>query len=174
MFDDNQIAWLESELADAPKDKALLLAMHNPVYSADGYHHGSLYLTRVLDSAIERTGRIPDMFLAGHVHNYQRFTRTWKGRDIPYLVVGTGGFWQLYALPKVGGEKIKPPFPIPNTDVILENYCDDRHGYLRLEVSEQTLKADFLSVPRPQEAWSAPAVVQDSFTIDLRNHRLLR
>src|SRR5215472_4397619 len=79
VFDDNQIAWLESELASAPKDKALLLTMHNPVYSADGYHHGSTYLSRVLDGAIERTGRIPDAFLAGHVHNYQRFTRSWKG-----------------------------------------------------------------------------------------------
>jgi hypothetical protein len=174
LFDDNQIAWLESELAEAPKDKALLLAMHNPVYSADGYHHGSLYLTRVLDGVIERTGRIPDAFLTGHVHNYQRFTRTWKDREIPYLVVGTGGYWQLYALPKVDGEKIKTPLAIPNTDVTLENYCDDRHGYLRLEISEQTLTANFLSVPRPQEAWSAPAVVQDSFTLDLHNHRLLR
>lgn len=174
IFDDNQIAWLESELANAPKDKALLLAMHNPVYSADGYHHGSTYLTRVLDGAIERTGRIPDAFLAGHVHNYQRFTRIWKDREIPYLVVGTGGFWQLYALPKVGGEKIKPPLAIPNTDVTLENYCDDRHGYLCIDVSKEILKANFFSVPRPQEAWSAPAVMQDSFTLDLRTHRLLR
>ena len=174
VFDDNQIAWLESELVNAPKDKALLMAMHNPVYSADGYHHGSAYLTRVLDGAIERTGRIPDAFLAGHVHNYQRFTRTWKDREIPYLVVGTGGFWQLYTMPLVSGAKIKPPLAIPNTDVTLENYCDDRHGYLRLDVSEGTLKADFLSVPRPQEAWSAPAVVQDSFTLDLHTHRLVR
>lgn len=79
-----------------------------------------------------------------------------------------------YALPKVGGEKIKPPFAIPNTDVTLENYCDDRYGYLHIEVSEQTLKVNFFSVLRPQEAWSASAVVQDSFTLDLRNHRLLR
>lgn len=174
MFDERQRAWLEAELAQAPTNKALLLAMHNPVYSADGYHSGSPYLAEVLDRAIERTGRIPDAFLAGHVHNYQRFTRFWRNREIPYLVVGTGGFWQLYSLLKVGGEKITTPFAIPNTDVTLEHYCDDRHGYLLLEVSEQTLKAQFLTVPRPQEAWSAPAVVHDAFTLDLREHRLLR
>ena len=174
MFDEKQVAWLESELAEAPRDKALLLAMHNPIYSADGYHHGSTYLTGVLDSAIERAGRVPDLFLAGHVHNYQRFTRSWKNREIPYLVAGTGGFWQLYALPEVGGKKITTPFAVPNTDVTLENYCDDHHGYMRLEVSPQTLKVAFLSVPRPHEAWSAPAVVQDSFTLDLQEHRLLR
>lgn len=174
MFDEHQLAWLEAELAQAPTDKALLLAMHNPVYSADGYHSGSSYLAGVLDRAIERTGRIPDAFLSGHVHNYQRFTRFWKDREIPYLVVGTGGFWQLYSLLKVSGEKITTPFAIPNTDVTLEHYCDDRHGYLLLDVSEQMLKANFLTVPRPQEAWSAPAVVHDTFTLDLREHRLLR
>jgi hypothetical protein len=174
MFDDQQIAWLESELAQAPTDKALLLAMHNPVYSADGYHSGSPYLAAVLDRAIERSGRIPDAFLAGHVHNYQRFTRSWKDREIPYLVVGTGGFWQLYSLLKSGGEKIVTPFSIPNTDVTLENYCDDRHGYLHLDINEQTLKATFLTVPRPQESWSAPAVVHDSFVLDLHTHHLIR
>jgi hypothetical protein len=174
MLDEHQIAWLESELAQAPADKALLLAMHNPVYSADGYHSGSPYLATTLDRAIERSGRVPDAFLAGHVHNYQRFTRTWKEREIPYLVVGSGGFWQLYSLLNVRGGKIKTPLVIPNTDVTLENYCDDRHGYLLLEVSEHALNAKFLSVPRPQEAWSAPAVVHDSFTLDLHEHRLLR
>lgn len=174
MLDSNQEAWLESELAQAPTDKALIVAMHHPIYSAENYHSGSSSLGALLDRAIETSGRVPDAVLAGHAHNYQRFIRAWRDREIPYLVIGAGGFWQLYPLLTPQNEKPAIPLHIKDTDVTLENYCDDRHGYARFEVTGQTLKAVFLTVPRPQESWRTPAVIHDSFTLDLRSHRLQR
>ena len=174
MIDDNQTAWLESELAQTPQDKALIVAMHHPVYSAEGFHSGSTHMGEVLDRAIDRSGRFPDIVLSAHAHNYQRFTRSWREREIPYFVIGAGGFWQLYPVLLVQNEKPQVPFHIADTDVTLENFCDDRHGYARIEVTNELLKGDFLTVPRPQERWRSPAVVHDSFTLDLRTHRLIR
>src|SRR5215210_387521 len=59
-LDDDQVAWVTSELNDAPRDKALLVAMHHPIYSADSYHSGSAYMGGVLDQAIGESGRTPD------------------------------------------------------------------------------------------------------------------
>jgi len=72
-LDNYQIAWFESELAAAPTGKALIVAMHHPIYSADQYHAGSQYMGQLLEQAIQKTGRTPDVIFAGHVHNYQRF-----------------------------------------------------------------------------------------------------
>ncbi len=47
-----------------------------------------------LDAAFAKAGRWADIVLAGHVHDYQRFTRkvASNGRQIPYLVAGAGGY----------------------------------------------------------------------------------
>ncbi|HEV8463177.1 MAG TPA: hypothetical protein VGQ38_20995, partial [Gaiellaceae bacterium] len=34
----------------------------------------------------------PDVVLSGHAHLYQRYTRKVDGREIPYVVAGSGGF----------------------------------------------------------------------------------
>ncbi|MBV9711777.1 MAG: metallophosphoesterase [Ktedonobacteraceae bacterium] len=172
-LDSNQIAWFETELANAPQDKALIVAMHHPIYSADTYHSGSTYMGQILDSAIAYTGRIPDAVFAGHVHNYQRFTRKIQGRDVPYIVAGAGGYWHLHYMLKVQGAPIQPPYEFPDMGVILEQYCEDRHGYLLMEANGKTLKGSYFSVPRPQEPWRNPAQLVDSFTLDLQTHQLL-
>src|SRR5207302_1609965 len=38
-----------------------------------------------------KAGMFPDLFLSAHAHNYQRYTRRIGGKQIAYLVVGTGG-----------------------------------------------------------------------------------
>lgn len=163
----DQLDWFASELKAAPKNKALLVAAHHPAYSLDNYHSGSTKLGQVLDAAVQKAGRVPDAVLAGHVHNYQRFTRTVKGRKVPYLVVGAGGYWHLHNMQSDQGHSITTPFPVPGSDVTLESYCDDRHGYLRLEVTPKALTGDYFSVPRPHESWSKPAQRVDSFTVPL-------
>lgn len=172
-LDNNQLAWFETELANAPQDKALIVAMHHPIYSADTYHSGSAYMGQILDQAIEHSGRTPDAVVAGHVHNYQRFTRTLNERAVPYIVAGAGGYWHLHYMLKVQGAPIQTPYTFPDMGVTLEKYCDDRHGYLLMEVSAQTLKGSYFSVPRPQESWRAPAQLVDTFTLDLQAHRLI-
>src|SRR5712692_5513050 len=45
-----------------------------------------------IDAACTETGLWPDVVLSGHAHLYQRFTRKMKvGREIPYVVAGSGG-----------------------------------------------------------------------------------
>ncbi len=171
-LDNNQIAWFESELTNAPQDKALIVAMHHPIYSADTFHSGSKYMGQILDAAIEHTGRIPDAVFAGHVHNYQRFNRTIQGRTVPYIVAGAGGYWNLHYMLKVQGAPIKPPYEFPDMGVTLEQYCEDRHGYLLMEIDGKTLKGSYFSVPRPQEPWRNPAQLVDSFTLDLHTHQI--
>ena len=76
---------------------------------------------------------------------------------------------------KPNGVPIQTPYPMPapDTGVMLESYLDTRHGYMRMEVTAQILKGEYFSVPRPQESWSAPAVLVDSFTLDLKQHKVV-
>lgn len=172
-LDDDQIAWFEAELTEAPTDKALIIAVHHPVYSADTHHSGSRYIGELLNAAIAKTKRIPDLVLNAHVHNYQRFTRQLDGRSIPYIVAGAGGYWHLHeVIRQDSGAKIDVPFFISDMEVTLENYCDDRHGYLRFEVTPETITGTYFAVPRPQEPWSAPSLEIDRFVLDLKTHQI--
>jgi hypothetical protein len=173
-LDDGQITWLGSELRGASQEKALLVAMHHPIYSGDERHSGSEYMGGVLDRAIEDTGRTPDAVFTGHVHNYQRFTRRRDSREVPYIVAGAGGYWHLHYVKKHLGVEVDTPFSAQDPNVRLESYCDDRHGYLRLEVTAQMLRGAYFAVPRPQESWRNPARQVDMFALDLRHHRLIQ
>ena len=171
-MDNDQIAWLQAELKGAPPDKALIVSMHHPIYSLDTYHSGSVYMGTILDQAIQESMRTPDAVFAGHVHNYQRFTRSLNSRDVPYIVAGAGGYWNLHYMQKVNGAAIQAPYQIPGEDVTLASYCDNYHGYLLMEVDKQTLKGQYYSVPRPQASWNAPAQLVDSFTLNLQTHKM--
>ena len=128
----------------------------------------------MLEQAIAKTGRVPDAIFSGHVHNYQRFTSTINGRDVPFIVAGAGGYWNLHTMQKdQQGNALQAPYTFPDSGATLERFCADRHGYMRVEVTPQTLKGEYFSVPRPQESWSAPATLVDAFTLDLNTHRLV-
>jgi len=172
-FDDDQIKWFKDELSNAPKDKALIVTVHHPAYSADMYHSGSKVIEETLDNAFSESGRFADVILTGHVHNYQRFTRTVGDRDIPYLVVGAGGYWHLhYMQNQPNGEPLQVPYTMPDSGTVLENYCENRHGYLIMQVTPDSLSGTYYTVPRPHESWRAKSQVFDSFTLDLGKHRL--
>lgn len=166
-LDQDQIAWLETELAQAPPDKALLLTMHHPLYSLDAVHSGSAYLHGVLDDAIARSSRAPDAIFTGHVHNYQRFTRTLNGRALPVVVAGGGGYHNLHTVVSPA----PPPCPVPDApDVTFESYCDNRFGYLKLTLTATQLTGDYYAVPGFGDPSQAQATHFDSFTLDLRAH----
>jgi hypothetical protein len=76
VIEPDQAAWLASELKAAPAGVPLIVALHHPPYSADAFHGGSALMGEVLDAAFQASGRTPDLVLSGHVHDYQRFTRT--------------------------------------------------------------------------------------------------
>jgi hypothetical protein len=168
----DQIEWFTNELASADPEKALIVACHHPVYSADAHHGGSAYMAGVINDAIAASNRTPDMVLTGHVHDYQRWTRTTGDRQVPYLVVGAGGYWHLHYLAKdAHGQPLQMPWTPPGSDATLESACDDRHGFLRLAVSKTTITGVYTSVPRPQESWrNGPVTAVDTFSVDLQAH----
>ena len=172
--DDEQSAWLTEELRAAPPEDALIVALHHPVFSTSDEHIGNTHLGEVLDAAAEQAGRLPDIVLTGHVHNYQRFTRRYQQREIPYLVAGAGGHSPLTRIAPYEGKELPQPWQVPsNPDITLERYAADRHGYLRLAATAAALHGEYVTVPRPHESWhNGPAKVHDAFTIDLRDHRV--
>jgi hypothetical protein len=166
----NQIAWLISELHNAPQEKALIVSMHHPIYSADVMHSGSAYMAGVLDEAIGQAQRWPDLVLAGHVHNYQRYTRTLADREMPYLVAGAGGYWHLHRMARdAQGNPLPTPYPIAGSDMTLVSYCANRHGYLLMEATPAVLKGFYYAVPTAGQDQQSASLI-DSFTLDWHRH----
>jgi hypothetical protein len=144
-----QIQWLVDELKAAPKGKALIVAVHHPLYSAYGAHPGSQHLQGVLDSACTKAGRIPHLILSGHVHNYQRFTGQLSTKQLPCIVAGAGGYnARLHTLANIF-HKTKLPIAMKGSGGVLENFCDANHGYLRIQVTATMIQCDYYAVPNP-------------------------
>lgn len=167
----DQAAWLLGELKDAPKDRALIVALHHPPLSADAHHGASKPMRDLLDNAFRDAGRLPDLVLSGHVHTYERFTRPMpKAATLTYVVAGAGGYPHLHTLARVNGA---PP-PIPWTDsasgITLEHYSEHhRHGFLRLAVTPTQVNGTYTTLPRPQESWSTGPVEEiDQFSLQIR------
>src|SRR5579862_2221811 len=86
VIEQDQREWLVGELKAAPVGKALIVALHHPPYSCDAHHGGSEAMGKILDAAFTAADRCADLVLSGHVHDYQRFSRTFWGKQIPYIV----------------------------------------------------------------------------------------
>lgn len=138
----DQAAWLTSELAAAPRGVPLIVALHHPPYSADAFHGGSARMGQVLDAAFASAGRTPDLVLSGHVHNYQRFTRTTpSGRAIPYVVSGNGGYHNLHRLARDAAAGVGL------TDGVTFEFGDDVNwGFLTCTSDGTILRARYTSV----------------------------
>jgi hypothetical protein len=101
---EDQREWFVGELEAAPKGKPLMVCLHHPPYSVDAHHGGSASMGELLDTAFGEAQRWPNIVASGHVHDYQRFTRTVTVNEvgdphqITYLVVGNGGYHNLHAL----------------------------------------------------------------------------
>jgi acid phosphatase type 7 len=171
----NQRDWFFQELSTADKNKAIFVCMHHPIFSGDRTHSGSPAMKELLDKAVEEAGVHPDIVFAAHVHNYQRFTRTIKDRQFPYIVAGAGGYWHLHPMAEFQGSKVTPPFrPKIDTDVVLEQYVDNTHGFLRVEVEGDTVTCRYLAVRRSFEPSNTPARVADLFQVHLNTNKLER
>ena len=124
----DQLRWLTGELSDTPPDVTLIVALHQPVYSADVTHGSNLALVDVLDACAAAAGRGPDAVLCGHAHLYERFTRRHAGREIPYVVAGAGGYPELHPLGRGVGSLPARFAGVP--DVTLDAYEDSAHGFM--------------------------------------------
>ena len=158
----DQSAWLVGELKAADPNLPLIVALHHPPYSADAHHGSSPAMRSLLDGAFQQSGRIPDMVMTGHVHDYQRFTRTIDGRQVPYVVAGAGGYHNLHTMASgaAAGMQVMP-------DCVLDQFAADRWGFLRLSVTaaDGVITANYIGVDK---AGAASAV--DSFKLDTRAH----
>jgi hypothetical protein len=171
----DQQDWFTEELRAADPNKPLIIAMHHPVHSLDKYNSGSKAMAQVLNDAVQKSGRSPELVFAGHVHNYQSFTVAARdGQVTPFIVLGNSGFHNLTPMAKVGSKDIVTPFRAPNDEnVILQKYLDDRFGFLRLEISADIVDIQTYTVPRPQEAWRTPPRLFDRIRFDWRERKIL-
>jgi acid phosphatase type 7 len=167
-----QTGWLISELKTLPRDVPLIVTLHHPIYSADNQHSGSTHMKELLESAATSAGRHPDMIIAGHVHDYQRLTKTLPdGSQVPYLITGAGGYPHLHPIRKVNGEKMIPPVLFDdkeNDPVTLNRYSDDNHGFMRAEITPDLFTGRYYTVPRPQEPFSKGSTLIDYFEYEWR------
>jgi acid phosphatase type 7 len=170
----DQEKWFIEELKTAQKlraDKAIIVCLHHSAYSADTNHGSSLRMQTFLNSAFETADVYPDAVFSGHVHNYQRFTKTYAyGKVVPFIIAGAGGYDLLHRIAYNGETGFPDDSPLFD-DVTLENYCDYAHGFLKIiiEKSEDSfsLRGDYnvISIVDNNESSS---FVFDSFNIDLK------
>ncbi|MCX8256277.1 hypothetical protein RHAL1_02404 [Beijerinckiaceae bacterium RH AL1] len=158
-IDDDQRAWFHKEMAEAAKDKALIVALHHPVYSFDDHHSGSSTMGKELQDAINATKRVPNMVLSAHVHDYQRIELDIGGRTIPFFVIGNGGYWNLHHLAAAVG------YQDPETEAKLVSGVDTHHGFMTFEIGRTVINGNFTTVPRPQDSWSDPKAYNMKFDV---------
>lgn len=132
-IDSNQQQWLTNEFATAPKDLPLILALHHPIYSFDIFHSGSSKMADALENAIRDTGRVPNLVLSGHVHDYQRIEKKIGPKGpTPFLVVGNGGYHNLHQIHSKNGSVA----PDTSAKLVYGKVC---WGYLTLTIDGKSI-----------------------------------
>jgi hypothetical protein len=133
-IDSVQQQWLTNEFATAPADKALIVALHHPIFSFDSFHSGSARMADAVQNAINDSRRVPNMVLTGHVHTYQRVERPVTGTTpTPFIVAGFGGYHNLHKLNSAIGTTDT------TTNAKLVAGEDQHWGYLTLTVDANTI-----------------------------------
>jgi Calcineurin-like phosphoesterase len=155
---------------DAGNYRVLALATHHPPFTGSPFHVPSPGMLKMIDKVCDEVGIYPDIHLSGHSHLYERFTRTIKGRQIPYIVSGNAGYPGLPGLKKFG-----TPAPVPNVGELgkdasgnplkLETFNNKTFGYLRVTVSATELDVVAIGVD-PDTGESNPL---DGFSVDLKS-----
>ncbi len=168
-MDDSQKDFLKTELKrlhDQNYTGAVILAVHHPPYTAGSTHGGSPGMLQDIDDAIKYAGGFgPHAILSGHAHNYQRFTRTVNGQEIPFIIAGSGGHNASPLRVGKGNSTIRTP--VTEGDHIFERYFHD-YGYLRITVTQKLMSIEFHDVSSGLDSKS-PA---DVCTVDLKARKL--
>lgn len=166
--DDQQLAFLVNALQQAKKKGgATIVVTHHPPYSGGTVHGGSPKMLADVDAACTKAGYWPHVHLSGHAHNYQRFTRTVKQYDIPYIVCGNGGHG-LSRVKGSNGNPLRTPLTV-SPGMIFENYDDQDYGYLRIVADAKQLRIEFHDAT-PGQQFKAPS---DAVTVDLASHTMI-
>jgi hypothetical protein len=193
---DYQLDFLTAQLRRIKSEAfagAILLATHHPPFTyapaaggsgAGGPHGGNPTMLAQIDAICSAEGVYPHVFLAGHAHNYQRYTRSVQfagsSYEVPFIVCGDGGHGVSSLVQAHLGSPAQEPTdgsdvtyldPNPAVDavgLVLDRYDDQHYGYLRVSVSDSQISLGFYPV-----GGSPPGVVSDSLTVDLVSHTLV-
>lgn len=142
-IDSVQQQWVTNEFATAPTDRALIFALHHPIYSFDVFHSGSSKMADVLENAIRDTGRVPNLVLSGHVHDYQRIEQTIApDGPTPFIVTGNGGYHNLHAVHSAVGDKSA------DTGAVLKYVQAKKWGFMTLTIDSHTISGVTTEVDR--------------------------
>jgi hypothetical protein len=160
-LDQRQIAFLTAALTRVKTESfagAVIIAVHHPPFTGGSEHGGSPLMLADIDQACAAAGVWPHAVFSGHAHNYQRYTRTINGFQIPFLVAGCGGHAPLSAMRST----VRTPYVIDPT-LTLESYDDTDYGYLRVVVNAQTMTIEF----HPESDSGTTKTPDDKVTINL-------
>jgi hypothetical protein len=193
---DVQLEFLTAQLARIKKENyagAVILAPHHPAFTyapppkgsgAGGNHAGSPDMLRQIDTICAKQGVYPHAFLAGHAHNYQRYTRVVKFEnnvfDVPFLVCGDSGHNVVRMVKGRRGQPAQEPNfgvdvkylenkpALTVQDLQLKHYDDSNYRYLRITVDKQRLQIGFHQVGK-----SIQQSRIDMVTVDLGKHQIV-
>lgn len=117
-----QLRWLDRELAGAREDWVVVVG-HHPIFAyTDKEESERTDMQRRVDSLLRRH-RV-DMYICGHLHNYQHIRR--DGSDIDYVV-------------NTSGSKTRRPEPTEGTV-----FCSDAPGFSVLTADSHRLRLNML------------------------------
>jgi hypothetical protein len=136
--DKSQLDWLGKTLAAIAKKKdkkALVIATHHPPYSQSG-HSGSTEMNQSITDACVAAGVMPHAIFSAHAHNYQRYTRRINGKQVLYIVVGTGGM-PAQPVAAASGQ------PADSSNAVTYDAAMKSLGYLFVTASASQLKTEF-------------------------------
>jgi hypothetical protein len=165
-FLNQQLSAAKQERANG-QGRALIIATHHPPFTGSPFHIPSPDMLQMIDQACAAAGIWPDLHLSGHSHLYERYTRTINGKQIPYVVAGMGGFYNLAGLKP--GSPPAPAAPASGTDAVgnpltLNVFNDTNFGFLRLTVSPASITGEFVTVdPTTRKIGTG-----DGFSVDLQ------
>jgi hypothetical protein len=200
-----QYDWLMQTLRTYRKTndgRALFVAVHYPLFSAatnflqrgDPNRGPTRWPRRlqslgvILEEAFQESGQYPDAVFSAHAHHYQRITYTQAdGRQIPHLIVGSGGHAPIESLACSCEGEPGPAPTTPCTVVLPEGlslparasaqlvaYNNLDFGFLRLTLDsgkKHLIGEFFAAFSEARDSARLPELC-DSFCLDLREHRI--
>jgi hypothetical protein len=157
--------WLLKTLTDvaaarkAGNRKALVFATHHPPFTSGG-HSPSTEMLADIDVVCQQAGIMPDLYLSGHAHSYQRYTRVvtlgGKTMEIPYVVAGTGGIGDQ-VVPTATGQKT-------GDHTFVSSFTG--FGYVLIEVSVSAISGYVFKVDQATNTKTA----FETFKVDLQHN----
>jgi len=172
-----QLTFLEQQLKTAVQERAsgnrraLIIAVHHPPFTGSEDHAPSPTMLAQIDSACQQAGILPDLVFSGHAHLYERYTRFMGSTQIPFIVAGTGGYFNLSGFKKTSSGAL-PKLPFMGTDakgnkLRLDAINENNFGFMRVSVSASAVTGQFLGVNVTTKG--VPTLL-DHFTLDLNHH----